>query len=62
MNLNLKRALLHRDGAYNPHMKEDRPYLQIPAPQPPADWRERQERENEDKKDTEDTHVVVIQL
>ena len=43
-------------------MNEDRPYLQLPIPQPPADWRERQEREDEDKKDSEDTHVIVIQL
>jgi len=57
-----KRALLRRNGAYGSYMNEDRPYLQLPIPQPPADWLERQEPEKEDKKDSEDTHVIVIQL
>mgnify|MGYP003669994534 FL=1 len=53
---------MRRNGAYSSYMNEERPYLQLPIPQPPADWLERQEREKEDKKDTEDTHVIVIQL
>ena len=57
-----RKALSRLNGAYSSYMKEERPYLQIPIPQPPADWRERQEREDEDKKDSEDTHVIVIQL
>jgi len=46
----------------------DRPYIQIPAPEPPPEWIEHKRRQEEEraKKDRKNeasgSHVVIIQL